>query len=806
MSFNNTDSGTNNQENLYNAIPELIKNNYKLPDKNGLPYNTRMLATDLVAYAYLEGGIQEATQFVKVIPVEVLETLGNYKDVKQADGSIKKVFINANAQLQKYNPSKYNKSNLDPFGKVLGVNENRVTDFTRQYFQHNSAKVKRVTKKEMYGFEPETGVFQIDVAVTKELPFLRYKYDNVNVLFENLGNGEYKRIETIGGRGISEYKYGEKDAVNFDIKEKEVIDTNGAVTNKIPESAASNFEGIRNINDALAKVQELSLADNYEFLKVATQFLSQFQDNTTKFEIDSNTTASGTFDRVLNKVTLHENTLSDANKTAMILAHEYIHSITSREIMNYYQADGVTLKEDVSIPSHVRSLHVVFSKFREQFAKEIADITSKKQGINKDNYTEDEKNIYYAGYNIKEFMALALTSVEFQNEMSKIPYLQSGKSFIDKILDTIMRIVDSVYPELKKDTLAYEAINKSMRFIVEEHTNKSSSKMVKLLSGEDLSLLNVGDNQIGLQQIDASKEVMNQKGNLEVPLNERISQKLPTTLKLDEDISVDTKTLLGLSQLKEAGMYGEIFDWSKYDSDEGDYIEATIEEVEEKFKEEYGPAALEYVEDKWGEDISIKELEFLRDNPVEGLKIVEAWYRLSDSTEHLSDDLISHFADRIIKEVPVEYIDKNQMSLFEEDTRAEDLYKQMIIEDKFIFDFTEEESDLINGLSMERKQQIEKELEGKDSKAEGLVRQMVKPNGKMLTQFTVEEQNLINTVPVSRKIEIQQEEENNFENEVDEMISNILTNFGTPIQDLGITQEEWNDLSQAEKDRIKRCN
>jgi hypothetical protein len=162
MSFNNTDSGTNNQENLYNAIPELIKNNYKLPDRNGMPYNTRMLATDLVAYAYLEGGIQEATQFVKLIPIEVLETIGNYKEVKQADGTIKKVFITVNTQLQKYNVGKYNKSNIDVFSNILGVNENTVTDFTRQYFQHNSDKAKKISKKNMLGFDAKTGRFVID--------------------------------------------------------------------------------------------------------------------------------------------------------------------------------------------------------------------------------------------------------------------------------------------------------------------------------------------------------------------------------------------------------------------------------------------------------------------------------------------------------------------------------------------------------------------------------------------------------------------------------------------------------------------
>jgi hypothetical protein len=100
--------------------------------------------------------------------------------------------------------------------------------------------------------------------------------------------------------------------------------------------------------------------------------------------------------------------------------------------------------------------------------------------------------------------------------MNKVQYLQSGKSFIEKILDSIMKIVDSIYPELKKDSVAHEAISKSMQFIIEEHKNSNSSKTMNLITGEDLSLLNIVDNQIGLQAINTTKEVDNVK-NEQVP-------------------------------------------------------------------------------------------------------------------------------------------------------------------------------------------------------------------------------------------------------------------------------------------------
>jgi hypothetical protein len=491
------------------------------------------------------------------------------EEIKQYDGSVRRIFINANAQLQKYNPSKYNKTGTDPFGKILGINEFGITDFTRQYFQQNSDKAKRAPNKHVI-FEgndsistPDVFSFNPKFLEGNPLPFLRMN----GALYEHRGNLDYYMIATIGGRGISEYKYGERNAVNFDAKEKEVLEPQDPMLIKQTTDVTANFEGINNINKALAEIQNLPLAESHEFLKIAAQFLGQFEDSTTLFEVNSGSSAAGTFNRVLNKVTLHGDTLTDANKTAITLLHEYVHSISSREIMNYYQSDGITLKDDVSIPSHVMSLHVVFSKFREQFATEIAEIANKKQGKNTDDYTDEEKNIYYAGYNIKEFIAVALTSVEFQNEMSKVPYLQSGRTFIDKILDAIMKIVDTVYPELKKDTMAYEAISESMRFIAEEQGNKKASKTIKLLTGEDLSLVNLAGNQIGLGQIDTSKEVMNQKGSTQVPLNETLVENLrqeeQQELKIAFPNAVETNGKIEKSSLttkEDKTKFDEIYD------------------------------------------------------------------------------------------------------------------------------------------------------------------------------------------------------------------------------------------------------
>jgi hypothetical protein len=61
-----------------------------------------MLAEDLIAYSYLEGGVQEATQFVKFIPVEVLETIGKYEQSRfiNAEGKSSEEYLNL--QIESY--------------------------------------------------------------------------------------------------------------------------------------------------------------------------------------------------------------------------------------------------------------------------------------------------------------------------------------------------------------------------------------------------------------------------------------------------------------------------------------------------------------------------------------------------------------------------------------------------------------------------------------------------------------------------------------------------------------------------------
>lgn len=80
----NAASGVNlDESDIYQGFVEMLLDNRDIETEiNGKIHNinTRQLAIDLIYYSYLSGGIQQAIEFVKYIPVDLLEKLGFSKN------------------------------------------------------------------------------------------------------------------------------------------------------------------------------------------------------------------------------------------------------------------------------------------------------------------------------------------------------------------------------------------------------------------------------------------------------------------------------------------------------------------------------------------------------------------------------------------------------------------------------------------------------------------------------------------------------------------------------------------------------
>lgn len=496
IKYNNAATDNLDEESLYNAIPELILLNAPLPERNGKPYNTRLLAEDLVNYAYLEGGIQEANQFIKFVPVEYLESVGKYEDVyfyKEGKVVKEKQFVPANRKFQEFN----SKRNATIFEDSFGFNENGPSNFTKQYFQHNPTKAIRTSFKDIKNYNPKEGTFTLKIAYSTP-SYLSLKNSSKNVdkysLFQHIGNGNYKKLNLLGQMGISEYEYGKSEAAS--LRDTEVVKVEPIIGQVNTSTKSLEINQNTTIKDFLTDISQAALSPEFEHLKLAASTLKPFAKEKGQILVTPDIPGAGGANKRTGDISLHSTlAFTSDNKLAMTFMHEFVHTLSRNELDKYFDAKGDKLRTDVTIPSYVTDLFTVFNKFRKLHSLEIETLRSKIKSASEDSlgvdYTEREKDLIYAGINIREFLAVSLTSPLFQNEMGKVPYEFSGKSLLEKVLDIIMKLMSTAYSDITQDSLAYASVEQSLRFIAEENVENSRPDVV--ISTPNLSIIDQND-------------------------------------------------------------------------------------------------------------------------------------------------------------------------------------------------------------------------------------------------------------------------------------------------------------------------
>jgi hypothetical protein len=490
IKYNNSATDNLDEESLYNSLPQLVENNFPLPPKNGQPYSTTELVQDLMAYSFLEGGVQEATQFVKFIPIELLEAMGKLTQSGK--------FLSIAFSLQGYNPKR--NTNADLFENFLGIKEESVggvSTFTKQFFQHQPQKTKRITFKDRQGLTDNGSKFSLDIVKNPEYTvapnFVHVKSQGTMRLYMHVGNYKYQEIDILSGKGINQYQYKVDNASN--IKEKAlpapVSQPVGPTTYSVGSFTVKSGSTLKSIiND----VSALQLPNQYAHLTYLASWLKDLTKDTGVLQVINKTKIAGA--GVTNKVSLDillssqlfEKTTA-VEKTAEIFMHEFIHHVSIQELAKYYESDFTTIKADA--PGYVKALDTVFNtytsnldsakleRFKELDAivknQTLSPAERKAAALERDIY--EDRDIYYAGTNIKEFIALTLTDRSIQEKLSTMPYLKTGRSFLDVIQEFISELFSQIYPSIKEDTLAMDALKASMNFIQEEYNNRPKNSV-----------------------------------------------------------------------------------------------------------------------------------------------------------------------------------------------------------------------------------------------------------------------------------------------------------------------------------------
>jgi hypothetical protein len=240
ISFNNTKQEDFDESSLYNAFIELLSSPEPLPKFNGEEYSTVTLVQDLIKYAYLEGGVQEATQFVKYIPVTILDKIGfgaasintqkglDNSDVSKAESIqlfIKQFFQN-NPQMAAALPT-----NIGKLNSMINIIDGNLK-----------------TLDNLKSFEIKNGGAETFVRIYN--PFIPKGFKKYQ-LYQRDSQGIYHRIGLLGYDTISEYSFG--------IDNKSLIEKNRLTVNKpaMPQVTAAQTSGTQTLPFGMEKVTGL---------------------------------------------------------------------------------------------------------------------------------------------------------------------------------------------------------------------------------------------------------------------------------------------------------------------------------------------------------------------------------------------------------------------------------------------------------------------------------------------------------------------------------------------------------------------
>jgi hypothetical protein len=531
IKFNNTISDDLNEKYLYNTMAEMIISDRPLPPFNGKPYSTKMLAQDLITYAYVEGGVQEATQFIKYVPLEYLEEVGVKEEGK---------FVSAANLMQRLNT----KRNPQLFKHLLGDVQSLQGKslFVKQYFQHNPEKTPKLDTKGIDlnadAFFRPGEEFYPSFYHTRVTTKSRLKQDKY-ILYQHVGAGEYRKISVLGTTGMNEYQAGNTNVNSVISKQKfketipSALAQTGPTTPLQTVSIANNSkasEVLSNIaNSTSAKLSRYKAIAEALLPFVSTDLMITVGDSTKTFGVPVN----GFYNS--NNNTLFIDPVASATREGKeigVFMHEIVHAITVKELKKYYSQDAngaFTILSD-NAPAHVKALHDVWkevvSTIDPNLIKETQDKVNKLHAKEAVTFTSDELNIGYAATDIFEFMAMAMESRKLQEHMSNTPYKDGSKSLLQQFVDAIKDILKTINPNIKEGSLAEASLSKVLDFLQEEKAMSTENAIFASLdvdiSQEEIEIFDDEDiNTQGFKDdIDLSEDTTDEAEESLMPMEE----------------------------------------------------------------------------------------------------------------------------------------------------------------------------------------------------------------------------------------------------------------------------------------------
>lgn len=469
----NASAAENNVENrIYAGFIDLVRTETVLEDN----YTTRDLADDLVKAAFIEGGLQEASQYVKYIPMSYL-TKGGFaekmKDINWQDSSI-----------------------LGEAGSAFW----EVTNFTKQYYQHNpkeagvlekddikkgkaGADIIEITEKAVnkYGVVSDDGLLPpVFVSIPNKNSHKKYDIYQLDPTYKGEIINTYSKISPLGTNGMSEYSMKEDNISSI-------------TTNKVkPKIGISQMTE----NDFFAKfkvVPEVSRRpntqkampyDKYGMTPESSDLGIALSTIAASSDSQLNTHLADEYSKMLGNISDYEFRLANPGELgtsrgrtvygdAIIVNPDYATGDNMEHTILHEVTHALTFEAMNKDSAEVRNLTTMKDIFKRELQAGKYTLSDAQSKIT--NYLFKERNESTRQRSeLQEFTAFAMSNPDFQKLLKQTPYRNENITFWDKLLKGFGKLLKAMGVSDPNNMLA-ATINDVMTMV----EVKESSKVVE---------------------------------------------------------------------------------------------------------------------------------------------------------------------------------------------------------------------------------------------------------------------------------------------------------------------------------------
>ncbi len=501
IEFDNSKGEAFDEDMYYNAIIALLTEDHPLPSFGKDAYTTRKLASDLIAYAFLEGGRQEAVQFVKYIPMSLLKKtnfgriVGEYTSENISNGLLQ---------------------------TALGANTNNIYNaaFVTQFFQHNPGRAPRMSAKAITFKEGDNNTFTVNNAEdsNSQSPFLSMynrtaqKGQSKFELYKATVNGEYVRIDTLDNFGMSQYSQGVPIVESIIGQNKSTgapinppVPGTGILPGKRvegikPASTKNRFGITRAPITATAMITSIMdsgaanlMPGHFELASILSEYLPNelevmvadtFMHDGKEYETEMGAAVfaheTGPVGAIYVAPSFYGSASSESFAQTMI--HEAFHGVTVNFLKQYITPQGEILQgvKVSEIPVPILDMLDLFKEAKSMFPKEVIEDARKRfrlaqKGIGTGMTTIEAKTIYGV-IDIYEFVTMSLTSPQFQKLLDSKTVVSDHVTYKKAFFERVKKLFTALTGvELRPNSLLAKTIDTMLSVVEYEKLDRDNS-------------------------------------------------------------------------------------------------------------------------------------------------------------------------------------------------------------------------------------------------------------------------------------------------------------------------------------------